>query len=80
MKINKPIKLSELNSIISDTIRAQFSTVKYWVVADVTSHSYKADKKYHNFDLVEKDTNSNNIIAKIAGKAWGRAKKRQFFG
>lgn len=71
METAKHIKLSELTSIISDTIRAQFSTVKYWVIADVTSHSYKADKKYHNFDLVEKDTNSNNIIAKIAGKAWG---------
>jgi exodeoxyribonuclease VII large subunit len=67
----KHIKLSELNGIIQDTIKNQFSGITYWVVADVTNHSYKADKRYHNFDLVEKDSNSNNIIAKISGKAWG---------
>lgn len=71
METKKYIKLSELNGIILDTIRDKFSGMKYWIVADVTNHSYKADKRYHNFDLVEKDTNSNNIIAKIAGKAWG---------
>lgn len=71
MDVKKHIKLSQLNGIIQDTIKNQFSTITYWVVADVTNHSFKADKKYHNFDLVEKDSNSNNIIAKISGKAWG---------
>lgn len=50
--------------------------MRYWIVADVTSHSYKSDKKYHNFELVEKDTISNNIIARIAGKAWGQGSVR----
>ncbi|KQX00771.1 exodeoxyribonuclease VII large subunit [Flavobacterium sp. Root420] len=71
MEASTHIKLSQLTDIISNTIRAQFSALKYWVVADITNHSYKADKRYHNFDLVEKDSNSNNIVAKIAGKAWG---------
>lgn len=71
MDEKKHIKLSQLNGIIQDTIKNQFSTITYWIVADVTNHSYKADKRYHNFDLVEKDSNSNNIIAKISGKAWG---------
>lgn len=71
METKNHIKLSELNGIISDTIKNKFSALKYWIIADVTNHSYKADKRYHNFDLVEKDTNSNNIIAKISGKAWG---------
>lgn len=71
MDVKKHIKLSELNGIIHDTIKNQFSDVTYWIVADVTNHSYKADKRYHNFDLVEKDSNSNNIIAKISAKAWG---------
>ncbi|MBF4473047.1 exodeoxyribonuclease VII large subunit [Flavobacterium sp. HJJ] len=76
METANHIKLSELNGIILETIKNKFSTVKYWIVADVTNHSYKADKKYHNFDLVEKDNNSNNIIAKIAGKAWGNGSMR----
>lgn len=71
MDVKKHIKLSQLNGIIQDTIKNQFSAITYWIVADVTNHSYKADKRYHNFDLVEKDSNSNNIIAKISGKAWG---------
>lgn len=71
MDVKKHIKLSELSGIIQDTIKNQFSTITYWIVADVTNHSFKADKKYHNFDLVEKSSNSNNIIAKISGKAWG---------
>lgn len=71
METANHIKLSELNGIILETIKNKFSAIKYWIVADVTNHSYKADKRYHNFDLVEKDSNSNNIIAKIAGKAWG---------
>lgn len=71
MDEKKHIKLSQLNGIIQDTIKNQFSAITYWIVADVTNHSYKADKRYHNFDLVEKDSNSNNIIAKISAKAWG---------
>lgn len=71
MDVKKHIKLSQLNGIIQDTIKNQFSAITYWVVADVTNHSFKSDKRYHNFDLVEKDSNSNNIIAKISGKAWG---------
>lgn len=71
LDVKKHIKLSELTGIIQGAIKNQFSTITYWIIADVTNHSYKADKKYHNFDLVEKDSNSNNIIAKISGKAWG---------
>jgi exodeoxyribonuclease VII large subunit len=71
LDVKKHIKLSELTDIIQGAIKNQFSTITYWIVADVTNHSYKADKRYHNFDLVEKDSNSNNIIAKISGKAWG---------
>jgi exodeoxyribonuclease VII large subunit len=40
-------------------------------VADITNHSYKADKKIHYFELVEKGTATSSITAKILGKAWG---------
>lgn len=71
MEAKKHIKLSELNSIISDTIKNKFNALKFWVIADITNHSFKLETKIHYFELVEKDPNSNNFIAKIAGKAWG---------
>ena len=65
-----PIKLSELTGSIRTAIEDAFHQKKFWVIADVTNHSYKAEKNYHNFDLVEKDPQSNTIVAKISGKAW----------
>ena len=65
------IKLSELTNKIQETINTAFEAVSFWVIADITNHTFKAQKNYHNFDLVEKDPNSNDIIAKISGKAWG---------
>lgn len=71
-----PIRLSELNSKINGAIQDSFGAITFWVVADITNHTFKAQKNYHNFDLVEKDPNSNNIIAKISGKAWGKGTLR----
>jgi len=65
------IKLSELNSKISQAINEKFNTERFWVIADITNHSFKSDKQTHYFELVEKANNSNNIIARISGKAWG---------
>ncbi|CAA9194872.1 Exodeoxyribonuclease 7 large subunit [Flavobacterium bizetiae] len=67
----KHIKLSELNAKISDALTDRFKGQTFWVVADITNHSYKADKKIHYFELVEKGATSNSIVAKIIGKAWG---------
>lgn len=71
MGSEKHIKLSELNNKINDAITDRFKGQTFWVVADITNHSYKADKKIHYFELVEKGITSNNIVAKIIGKAWG---------
>ncbi|BAV08331.1 Exodeoxyribonuclease VII large subunit [Filimonas lacunae] len=71
MQAEKHIRLSQLNDKIQQVVQQAFSSVSFWVIADVTSHTYRAAKNYHSFDLVEKDTHSNNIIAKISGKAWG---------
>ncbi len=65
------IKLSQLNDQIQDTINARFKGQTYWVVADITNHSFKADKKIHYFELVEKSDKSSAITAKIMGKSWG---------
>lgn len=65
------IKLSQLNDQIQDTINTRFKGQTYWVVADITNHSFKADKKIHYFELVEKSDKSSAITAKIMGKSWG---------
>ncbi len=67
----KGIKLSELTAKVSQTISDKFSSEKFWVIADVTNHSFKQDKQSHYFELVEKATSTNTIVAKISGKAWG---------
>ena len=66
------ISLSQLNSIISDTIKNKFKTLKFWVIADITSHSFNVNSRTHYFDLVEKDSSSSNLIAKLKGTAYGQ--------
>ncbi|TDW47773.1 OB-fold nucleic acid binding protein [Flavobacterium sp. 270] len=65
------ITLSELNHKIHQAVNDLFKGHTYWVVADVTSHTFKADKKIHYFELVEKGEKNSAITAKIMGKAWG---------
>ncbi|MFD1604421.1 exodeoxyribonuclease VII large subunit [Flavobacterium artemisiae] len=65
------ITLSQLNYQIHAALSERFKGRTYWVVADVTSHTYKADKKIHYFELVEKGEKNSAITAKIMGKAWG---------
>jgi len=65
------IRLSALNDMIHDTISARFASQRFWVLADITNHSYKADKKIHYFELVEKAQNGNGITTKMMGKSWG---------
>jgi exodeoxyribonuclease VII large subunit len=65
------IRLSDLNRQIEEIIIQNFSSRTFWVVGDITNHTYKREKNYHYFDFVEKDPNSNGIIAKITANAWG---------
>ncbi|KRD09172.1 exodeoxyribonuclease VII [Flavobacterium sp. Root901] len=65
------ITLSELNYQIHQAVHDRFKGLTYWVAADVTSHTFKADKKIHYFELVEKGEKNSAITAKIMGKAWG---------
>ncbi|MDQ1164632.1 exodeoxyribonuclease VII large subunit [Flavobacterium sp. SORGH_AS 622] len=65
------ITLSQLNYQIHQAISDRFKGQTFWVVADVTSHSFKTDKKIHYFELVEKGEKNSAITAKIMGKAWG---------
>jgi exodeoxyribonuclease VII large subunit len=65
------IRLSELTGKIQETLEQAFHNTTFWVIADITNHSYKPIRNYHYFELVEKAPGSNEILAKISGKAWG---------
>jgi exodeoxyribonuclease VII large subunit len=67
------IKLSQLTGHIQRTLDDVFGNQTYWVIADITNYTHKAQSNYHYFELVEKDSASSKIIAKIAGRAWGSA-------
>ena len=71
MKSLQYIRLSALNDMIQDTLNVRFEGQRFWVLADITNHSYKADKKIHYFELVEKAQNGNAITARMMGKSWG---------
>lgn len=72
MQPTSQISLSQLNSIISDTIKNKFNALKFWVIADITSHSFNLNSRTHYFELVEKDQSSSNLIAKLKGTAFGQ--------
>jgi exodeoxyribonuclease VII large subunit len=70
------IRLSELNGKINEAIHAAFNALTFWVIADVTNHNFKQQSNYHHFELVEKDPDSNDLLARIAGKAWGTGSQK----
>lgn len=72
MSTIQPIRLSQLTATISETLKNAFDRLTFWIVADVTNHTFRPDKNYHHFDLVEKDPASSTLIAKIQAKAWGK--------
>jgi len=76
MQSNTPIRLSQLTGTIATAIEDAFKDMRFWVIAEVTNHSYRQEKGYHNFELVEKDPGSSSVIAKIAGKSWGNGAKQ----
>lgn len=67
----QPIRLSQLTAAIDKALADAFRKTSVWVIADVTNHTFRPEKNYHNFDLVEKDPHSNAIIARVQSKAWG---------
>ncbi|QHS60925.1 exodeoxyribonuclease VII large subunit [Chitinophaga agri] len=76
METRNYITLSQLAAGIQGTIKNAFSGQSYWVVADITSHSFYPAKGYHYFDLVEKDAGSHQLTAKLSATAWGNGGNR----
>ena len=65
------IRLSELTAIIQRSIQEAFHSRSFWIVADVSNHTYKETSNYHYFELVEKAGERGDILAKMAASAWG---------
>ncbi|CAL1519311.1 exodeoxyribonuclease VII large subunit [Chitinophaga sp. MM2321] len=71
MIASESIKLSALTGKIQQALSEVFAEQTYWVLADVTNHSFYQQKGYHYFDLVEKEEGSSTIVAKVSAVAWG---------
>ena len=67
------LKLSDLTQKLQRTIESAFGKSMFWIVADVSSHTFKSETNFHYFELVEKDAQSSRIVAKVAARAWGNA-------
>ena len=76
MNNSSHLTLSQLNGIIQSKLNEAFFMQQFWIVADITEHSFKEKTGYHYFEFVEKDVRTNLIVAKIKGAAWGNASQR----
>ncbi|WP_342648412.1 exodeoxyribonuclease VII large subunit [Mucilaginibacter sp. CSA2-8R] len=70
MSSNHFLRLSELSGLVSEVMEQVFQGRGFWVIADVTSHSYKPGKNHHYFDLVEKEPGSSTLLARFSARAW----------
>jgi len=76
MNNSSRLTLYQLNGIIQSKLNDAFFMQHFWIVADITEHSFKEKTGYHYFEFVEKDVRTNLIVAKIKGAAWGNASQR----
>lgn len=78
------MRLSQLSLLLQEIIGDAFAFRRFWVVAQVSNHSYYAQKGFHYFDLIETEAASGRgkgtLVAKIPAVAWtqGAARIRDF--
>lgn len=65
------LRLSQLAAQVEQVLKDAFSAASFWVIADVTNHTFKANTSYHYFELVEKVAGTEKLLAKFSAKAWG---------
>ncbi len=58
------LTVSELNNLIQDVLQAGFPQ-PLWLCGEIQGYDRNRSKNHIFFELVEKDPNSKNIIAKI---------------
>jgi exodeoxyribonuclease VII large subunit len=61
----KGIKLSELGREIKNILDHAFDKMSFGVIADISNHIFKAQTNHQFFQLVEKNPDSNVVIAKM---------------
>ncbi|MEO5644001.1 MAG: exodeoxyribonuclease VII large subunit [Bacteroidia bacterium] len=62
------LRLSELCRLVSDALQSVFNERAYWVLAEIKERNDKGEYIY--FELVEKATNSTEVIARINASVW----------
>lgn len=70
------IRLSQLTRDVQATIKEAFASRLFWVIADVSEHSYYPANHRHYFELVEKEEDTDGIVAKIKCVAWRNGSAR----
>jgi exodeoxyribonuclease VII large subunit len=58
------IRLSDLTSIITHTLKETFENKTFWVIADITNHNYKSAEDRHFFTLAEKQKEQIQLLLK----------------
>lgn len=71
--VEEPLRLSQLNFKINESLKNTFQNLNFWVIADITNHSYDNHKNVHYCELVEKVPDSHNVLAKIRCTVFGSA-------
>lgn len=70
MAASDALRLSQLAAQVEKVLNDAFSTIQFWVIAEVTSHTHAASKGTHYFELIEKVVGSDKLLAKFATRAW----------
>lgn len=68
------IRLSQLLSLVQETLQEQFAWQRFWVIAEISNHSFYAQRGFHYFDLIESENTAGrrngSLIAKVSAVAW----------
>jgi len=71
MNSTQALSLFEFSQKIQGVITKAFYQESFWVIADISNHTYQYQKGFHFFDLVEKEERGNGLKAKLNASAWG---------
>lgn len=70
---SKHLRLSELTTALEQFFEQKFGSRLVWVRAEVANHQSYPNKGWHFFDLIEKDPNGNNMVAKMQAVSWRKS-------
>jgi exodeoxyribonuclease VII large subunit len=66
----KAFRLTELTGQIAEALQDAFGKNTFWVIADVSNHTFQPGYSRHFLDLVEKDEATKTVVAKVSAVAW----------